>query len=452
VKGGIKMKGFKKIYVALVGTGVVALFLTMGIPLQSLAVTTEEELKNWPAPCYQGAGLKKVREWEKTWAGKKVNQDNIDQIKEFLSDQFYQVYKNPKDWGADELWFTIVPYQQMLPTVGQIAATKKNAPKASFDPNPRKAFWKEGVGPNEFLVGWEKGECAGFPFPFPKTGLEMAWNIESNTRGDSKSHFRDGVVVNPRTRAERRAIQPWLFEYFTGRVDVTPLPNKPKNPKGIRRAYYLFIEEPLDVQGTRYMELRYLNIEKADDVWIWFPLFRRIRRMGFSYKADTIDGTDLGPDDEAGWNGHTNLKAWKLMGRKEMLIGRHSDPSKLTRRDGQAVWSGYKLERINAYMLEAKWKDPNAVYSREMLYMDPETYKCLQKVTWDRQGRVWRQFFYHTMVVKSKQGIVQPHSFELYSMDIQRKHGGPSIDLVNEIGFVKPLKFWTIQNLQKLGY
>ena len=37
-----------------------------------------------------------------------------------------------------------------------------------------------------------------------------------------------------------------------------------------------------------------------------------------SYKADTIDGTDLGPDDEVGWNGHVNVKNWKIVGRKEM--------------------------------------------------------------------------------------------------------------------------------------
>jgi len=446
------MKSFRKVYDALIAIGVVALLFTVSIPPQSLAVCTEEELKNWPLPMWQGEELKKVREWEKTWGGKKITQDNIDQIKEFLSEQFYEVYKNPKDWGADELWFTITPYQQTLPTPGQIAATKKYAPTARFDPNPRKAYWKGEVGPNEFLVGWDKGERAGFPFPFPKSGLEIAWNLESNTRGDSKSHDRDGVVVNPRTRAERRAIQPWLFEYYTGRVDVEPIPNKPENPKGIRRAMYLSIEEPLDVQGTRYMELRYLDITKAEDIWIWFPLFRRIRRMGVSYKSDTIDGTDLGPDDEAGWNGHVNVKDWKIIGRKDMLLGRHTDPAKYTRVHGQAVWSGQQLERTNAYVLEAKWKDPKGTYSKEIMYMDPEVWKCLQKVCWDRQGRVWRQFFFHTELVTSKKGIVQPHSFELYGMDIQRKHGGPTIDKVIDIGFNLPGTYWTIQNLQKLGY
>ncbi len=80
--------------------------------------------------------------------------------------------------------------------------------------------------------------------------------------------------------------------------------------------------------------------------------------------------------------------------------------------------------------------------------MEPETYRTMQKVTWDRQGRVWRQFFYNCMVVKSLQGVEQLHNFELYSSDLQRLHGGPTIDTVKSIGKPVPNRFWTIQNLQ----
>jgi len=44
------MKGFKKTYGVLTGLGMVVLALTTGIPQDSSAVTTAEELKNWPAP------------------------------------------------------------------------------------------------------------------------------------------------------------------------------------------------------------------------------------------------------------------------------------------------------------------------------------------------------------------------------------------------------------------
>jgi hypothetical protein len=56
------------------------------------------------------------------------------------------------------------------------------------------------------------------------------------------------------------------------------------------------------------------------------------------------------------------------------------------------------------------------------------------------------------MMVKSLQGVEQLHNFEMYSSDLQRRHGGPGLDLVKTIGKEVPNRFWTIQNLQKMGY
>ena len=446
------MKNEKKIYNALVVIGMVVLPLTISIPHLCRAVTTEVQLQAWPVPCYQGKELKKAREWEKTWAGKKINQDTIDLVKDLLSEQFYQVYKNPKAWGADELWFTIVPYQQIVPTPGQISATKKYASTARLDPTPRKAYWKGAIDPNEFLIGWDIGDTAGFPFPFPQSGVEIAWNLESVTRGDTKSYSRESMIINPKTKVERRIVQLFLIDYYTGRVDVLPIPKKPKNTKGIRKGSYLSIEEPLDVQGLKYMELKYLDVKKPEDIWSWIPMVRRVRRLGITWKVDTMHGTEMFPDDENGWNGHVNAKNWKIIGRREMLLGRHIDSSTYTRKKAQVVWSGQQLERINVYVLEAKYKDPEALYSKEILFIDPEMWRCLQKVAWDKKGRVWRQFFYHTEIVKSTQGIAQPHTIELHSIDMQKKRGSPGKDKVKELGQQIPNSFWTIQNLQKTGY
>ena len=104
-------------------------------------------------------------------------------------------------------------------------------------------------------------------------------------------------------------------------------------------------------------------------------------------------------------------------------------------------------------MLEAQFKEKDAVYSKEMLYMDPEMWRCLQKVTWDRQGRVWRQFFFHTEIVTDEEmGITMPHTFEIYSCDLQRRHGSPSLDKVRELGLKLDKRFWSVQTLLDDGY
>lgn len=446
------MQRAMKVHNLIVFVSVLAFSLALSSRYSCQASITEEELKNWPLPCYQGENLKEVREWEKTWAGKRINQDSIDLIKDFLSEHYYQIYKHPRDWGADELWFTIVPYEQVLPTPGQIAATRKYAPNARLAPDPRKAYWNGGIGPNEFLSGWDKGETAGFPFPFPESGLEIAWNLESVTHGDTKSYRREWALINPQTRMEKPIAENLIVDYFTGRVDVLPLPLKPGNKKGIRKGSFLSVVEPADIQGLMYMEIRFLDVEKPEDVWSWVAMFRRIRRLGITWKSDTMHGSEMLPDDENGWNSHVNIKNWKLIGRKELLLGRHTDAGKYVRKNGQVVWNGQQLERINTFVVEARYKDPKSPYSKEILYIDPEMWRCLQKVAWDRAGRVWRQFFYHTEIAKSIQGIVQPHCIELHSIDMQKKRGSPGKDSVIEIGGQIPDNFWTVQQLQKMGY
>ena len=45
----------------------------------------------FPTPSYEGEELTKVREWEKTWVGKKVSTANIDQVKDLLPDGIYHL-------------------------------------------------------------------------------------------------------------------------------------------------------------------------------------------------------------------------------------------------------------------------------------------------------------------------------------------------------------------------
>ncbi len=71
------------------------------------------------------------------------------------------------------------------------------------------------------------GDVAGIPFPQPKNGTEMAWNIDSNTRGDTHTCTNEGEVVDCRTRLERHAGHLRWDTFWMGRTDVAPIPKIP---------------------------------------------------------------------------------------------------------------------------------------------------------------------------------------------------------------------------------
>ena len=135
-------------------------------------------------PSYEGEELAKVREWEKTWVGKKVDKTNVDQVKDFLLEPHVRIIKDPMYMNAKEYWFVIRPYEEGKYSKGQMEMTKKYAP-AKFD----------STGDN--LVDY--GKIAGFPFPEPKSGVEVAYNYDAQSRGDSRWWYSIGSVVDPRT-------------------------------------------------------------------------------------------------------------------------------------------------------------------------------------------------------------------------------------------------------------
>jgi hypothetical protein len=74
-----------------------------------LVTVSSAQVAKYPIASYEGAELAKVREWEKTWVGKKIDASNLDQVKEFLPENLAALIKDKATWGDG--WFTIVPYQ-----------------------------------------------------------------------------------------------------------------------------------------------------------------------------------------------------------------------------------------------------------------------------------------------------------------------------------------------------
>jgi hypothetical protein len=294
-----------------------------------------------------------------------------------------------------------------------------------------------------------KGEGAGFPFPKAKTGIEMAWNYDSNTTGDNYERDIWGPVVNCKTGAERRAWQPQKRMYWTGRCDLPPLPRIEPNSKGFRRSFYQELKEPSDMYGTKFLELRYTDPAKEDDTFIWVAMYRRIRRLSSSQRDDTIDGSDHSYCDEEGYSGPINKNTYKFLAVKDMLACRHMDGEKFTRQKGQGLWSGQLRERCKLYLVEMTPKDPNSIYSKHIWYLDGETWQMPYKESYDKQGRLWRlldeQMGYFTSVKGYQVIDVVGYTYS----DAQRYHGGPNYHKNPKQGVDYDVNMFTIQYLQK---
>ncbi len=425
----MNMKGMR----SYVSTGLtVLLILVFGVSVLGWAGEV-----TFPTQSYNEQELAKVREWEKTWVGKKVSTENLDQVKEFLSEGVYRAMKDPKELGADSFWFEIVPYRPYELTKGLIEATKKYASNSKLDAD-------------EALVNFE--DTAGYPFPQAKTGSEMAWNFDSYTKGDT--HYVDnfGCVVDPKTRLEREAGQPRWDTFWMRRVDVQPVPKLPadKNTRGIYHSFFQKFTAPSDFVDSNMLEIRYADYHREQDLWVFLNMFRRITRYATDQRTDTIDGTDLIYDDHDGWYTTTMRNTYKAIGRADLLVSRHqpyvgknvygSDNS-VVRVNGQAFWNGVRRERVNHWVVEAVCKDKNYIYGKQIWYLDPETWQMNFKNMYNRQGQFWKMYemFYSEYPTAAAPGQKVTYMTAEHSLDYIRHHGSPSSYRDQQIGIDVPL-------------
>ncbi|MCP4716524.1 MAG: DUF1329 domain-containing protein [Deltaproteobacteria bacterium] len=415
------------------------LLLGVCIVLAGASGAASAEEVAFPVASYEGAALQKVRAWEKTWAGKKVTTADVDQVKDFLHEAVYKAMKEPNIFGAESIWFEIKPYRTYAVSPGMLAATRKYAPASRLDEKQN-------------LVGY--GEVAGIPFPQPKTGVEMAWNFDSNTKGDTHHLFHTGTVVDCRTRHEREAGHLRWELRWVGRYDVPPVPKiaKKDNRRGIAHSFFQRHTAPADFVDTTMLEIKYLDLNRDTDLWVYTAMFRRVRRYATSQRTDMIDGTDMIYDDQDGWYTHPGHNIYTYKGRADLLVARHQDVKPLQRRKGQGFWSGVQRERVNHWVVEAVNKDKNYIYGKQIWYLDPETWQMNFKVMYNRQGELWKMYelFYdefpsyggHTTAIFNGEHVV----------DFIRRHGSPGAREIKSIGGGVAPDLFQVKSLKQRSY
>ena len=413
----------------------ILILFCFGAPLSSARAATLA----FPPSCYTQDELQQIRQWEKTWSGKKIDKTSVDQIAPFLPDSYVAIYKNPEPWGAprEGFYFYIVPYQRAGETSGMARATEKYAPLVALDSSGRLTRYTD---------------IAGRPFPEPKTGLEIAWNFDFNTHGDSCFYNRAGYNMVPASRTERVGDQDAWELFWIHRVDVDPRPAFPQNSKGIARSTFYHMYSPSEYKNTRMFNLRYIDIDKSDNAYLWFSAFRRIQRISNTERTDSIDGTDLIYDDEYFWDGQIlrNTYAWK--GYKELLCARHLDMAKTERQPGQTLLNNLSRERTKTLVVEVTSTDPNYIYGKRIWYVDPETFLVSWTEIYDRQMRLWKCFENLTSDIPTKNGEAKNFIVGTHFVDLQRQHAGTWKNSRVEVGIAIPQDMFTLYNLQKGGY
>jgi hypothetical protein len=310
-------------------------------------------LLGFSAPAFALKGEDLVIKW---W-----DKDNVEEIKDILQSS---VYMRVKDMGLRIPEIKYVPWE--WPQVWK-EATEKNV-GCSIDEN-------------ENVQGWE----SGFPFPEPKTGTEIMWNFQRRYMSDNRNDWQHIRVVSWKGAEKEYTV--WFTRInMLGRVRIPPIPEVPDNPRRIDYKVMVYITDPFELRGFGSLQYHYEDETKEDDMWMYIPSLRRVRRGSAAARQDTWDGTEVTFDDMQ-YIGKIRENKCVLLGKKEYLLPLNC-AFRRDRDKRQPLNQSYS--RYQAYYIEAIPRDPNYLYSKRLFWIDELSFTPAGMECYNKVGELWR--------------------------------------------------------------
>ena len=255
------------------------------------------------------------------------------------------------------------------------------------------------LGANGELVGY----VAGQPFPKfetsdPQIGQKLAWNFFWRWLGDdykTGGAVKGGKILRSaieKDGAERRADLVSYFLFPRTRYNSEPKPAIP----GYEHIDYMQLRidsYPRDAAGTTTLEIRYADPNRADDLYIYIPSIRRIRRATTTQRCQTLAPSEFNLDDINSFNGKITDFNYKLLGEKKILANLSQERLPFNRKPGDYLPLDEKWEVVDTYVLEVTPKDPNYCYPRKLLHLNKVTFDTHWTLIWDKRGEYWKEQF-----------------------------------------------------------
>ena len=280
--------------------------------------------------------------------------------------------------------------------------------------------------------GTLKNYVAGQPFPLvdpndPQIATKVMWNYsfrplytdDIDMRFPEVASFDKSSAGNPLSYF---TVGHFAFYNNIGRIEVPPIPTDPDAASsGVRYrfGFYPFLE-PSSLRGYGMVRFRHSNPKIEDNVWVYNPQTRKLRRQSASVLSDAIgalpgfggmSGTGQGgggmgapgggsayantldPDSYFGFSAKIEDFTYKFLGEKQMLASVHAEhsPEVQCPTDGGKTICPEKWEMRHLYVVQADIKPGvDATIPKRIFYVDSEGWFITASDQYDRQGKLWK--------------------------------------------------------------
>jgi hypothetical protein len=152
------------------------------------------------------------------------------------------------------------------------------------------------------------------------------------------------------------------------------------------------------------LEIRYADPKREDDLYIYVPSIRRVRRAPPIQRCATIAPSEFNFDDINSFGGKITDFNYRFLGRSKMLGNFAQEQIPFQRKAGDYLPLKESWEIVDTYGLEITPKDPGYCYPRKVIFFDTENFEALWTMIWDAKGNYWKEQFAFRSPVKLSDG------------------------------------------------
>ena len=320
----------------------------------------------------------------------KYTYKDLEKYPGFKELMYPDLYKRIKPGGPPHAGnipeFEIIPTRQYYYALPLAETTNRNIGKTKLDDKG-------------YLIPdtWE----GGYPFPRPSGNFktqQIMYNVEKRYLGWGLNYYLltwiHGYTKN--LRRDFEGVCDVVHLPLSGRVWMKPYQWFDERAKKNMEFSGLIVtfHEPRDLAGTMQSALYYLDPNKADQLMVYVPSLRRVRKLTATDSQDPMMGQDQIYDDNEGFMQKLSPTRYpykyELLEEREYLVVAPTE-------DGAEYWSSkglemrnVRLERRPFYVVKLTQLDPNYVYGKRILYIDKETFNYYHVANYDQKGRLYR--------------------------------------------------------------
>jgi len=271
---------------------------------------------------------------------------------------------------------------------------------------------------------------AGQPFPLldpndPQLATKIMWNFSYRPLYSDDIDLRFPEIASFDKTSTGSPLSYFTVGHFAfynniGRIEVPPIPTDPDGAQSgvlYRFGFYPFLE-PSSLRGYGMIRLRHIDPKIEDNVWVFNPQSRKLRRQSAAVLSDAIGAlpgfsggggsgrgggaggssaapyaNTLDPDSYFGFAAKVEDFNYKFLGEKQMLASVHAEHSP----EVQCPFDGGKSicpelwEMRHLYVIEANAKPGiDATIPKRIFYIDSEGWFITASDLYDRSGKLWK--------------------------------------------------------------